>query len=236
MMRHPRSSWFRRTLLALLCAGVAACMPRVAPLAIPAHPTPENFPDGYYRQAELGGSKLYRVNPQQSLVVLDVRRGGPLARMGHDHVVASHDVNGYVLPDEGRADLYVPLAPLRVDEPALRVDAGMDMQPPTDAIDGTRRNMLEKVLDAGRFPHAFIRIERKNPGAAMLSVTITLHGTSRRYDVPVQIDSQPHRFAASGRMAINQSDFGITPFSVFGGALQVQDRLDLRFQVVAERP
>lgn len=235
MMRNLLSSLLRRALLAMLCAGLAACMPRVPPQAVIASPTPADFPDGYYRQAELFGSKLYRVNPTQSLVVLDVRRGGPLARMGHDHAVASHDVRGYILPDEGRADLYVPLSSLSVDEAALRTEAGMESQPPQDAIDGTRRNMLERVLEVDRFPFAFIRITRQSADDTVLAVMITLHGTSRRYEVPVQLERQAHRIAVSGQMTIRQSDFGITPFSVLGGALQVQDRIDLRFRVVAER-
>ena len=235
MMRNRLSSLVRRVLLALLCAGTVACMPRVPPQAAPEPSAPTDFPHGYYRQAELFGSKLYRVNPEQSLVVLDVRRGGPLARMGHDHVVASHDVRGYVLPDEGRADLYVPLSSLTVDEAALRTEAGMAPQPPQDAIDGTRRNMLERVLEVERFPFALIRIGRKSVADSVLAVTITLHGTSRNYDVPMQIDAQADRIVVSGRMAILQSEFGITPFSVLGGALQVQDRIELRFRVVAER-
>jgi hypothetical protein len=35
-------------------------------------------------------------------------------------------------------------------------------------------------------------------------------------------------------MSFNQSDFGIVPFSVLGGALQVRDRLDLSFRIVAQ--
>jgi len=35
-------------------------------------------------------------------------------------------------------------------------------------------------------------------------------------------------------MSLNQTDFGITPLSVLGGAIQVQDKLDLRFHIVAQ--
>ena len=52
-----------------------------------------------------------------SRIVIEVRRGGTLAQLGHDHVVVSHDVAGYVAPAEGRADLYVRLDRLVVDEP-----------------------------------------------------------------------------------------------------------------------
>jgi hypothetical protein len=37
-------------------------------------------------------------------------------------------------------------------------------------------------------------------------------------------------------MHFNQSDFGIVPVSVLGGAMQVQDRLDLQFRILAKAP
>jgi len=37
-----------------------------------------------------------------------------------------------------------------------------------------------------------------------------------------------------GNMSFHQTDFGRTPLSIFGGALRVQDRLDLRFDIVAQ--
>jgi hypothetical protein len=39
---------------------------------------------------------------------------------------------------------------------------------------------------------------------------------------------------ASGELTLKQSDFGITPFSVLGGALAVQDQLELRFELSAQ--
>ena len=38
---------------------------------------------------------------------------------------------------------------------------------------------------------------------------------------------------AKGALRIRQSDFGITPFSVGGGAIQVADEVDVRFEIVA---
>ena len=62
----------------------------------------------------------------------------------------------------GRADLYVPLDTLVVDEPALRAEAGFDTQPSAADIAGTRRNMLEKVLEADRYPFALIAVKRSS--------------------------------------------------------------------------
>ena len=107
---------------------------------------------------------MFRVDPARSLLLIVVRRGGALAQFGHDHVVASHDVAGYIAPDEGRADLYVPLDALVVDEPALRAEAGFDTQPSAADIAGTRRNMLEKVLETSRHPYALIAVSDNGAG------------------------------------------------------------------------
>ena len=80
------------------------------------------FPDAYYHMLEEEGKAVFRIDPAQSLMVMEVRRTGSLAQFGHDHVVASHDIQGYVAPDEGRADFRVPLD-------ALVVDAGSKISP-----------------------------------------------------------------------------------------------------------
>jgi polyisoprenoid-binding protein YceI len=175
------------------------------------------------------------VSPERSLVTIEVRRAGSLARFGHDHVVASRDLRGYVAPDEGRADLYVPLERLTVDEPALRQAAGFATTPSEDDIAGTRGNMLDKVLEADRFPFARIRVSGTGAGAGTMGVEITLHGTTRALEAPVQVDRRGDEIDVSGRLALDQSDFGIKPFSILGGAVQVQDRIELRFRITATR-
>lgn len=218
-------------LTAVLLAACAPTPPPLPPAALPQQPAA--FPEAHYRQAEAAGRRVLRIDPARSLVVIEVRRAGVLAGLGHDHVVASHDVRGFVDAQDGRADLYVPLQRLAVDEAGLRAEAKLDTQPSPDAIDGTHRNMLEKVLDAERFPFALIRATRASADPAKLDVAITLHGTTRRFGIPLQTEALPDGLAVSGRLTFNQTDFGLTPYSVLGGALQVQDRLELRFRVVA---
>lgn len=235
MMRCVRAADIRRACLAAVLAGlVAGCAPRISPPAEAEPPlAPADFPESYYRQAEASGSKVLRVDPARSLVAVDVRSGGPLARLGHDHVVASHDLRGYVDMDGGRADFYVPLDRLAVDEPGPRAEAGLATQPSKGAVEGTRRNMLEKVLESGRHPFALIRVSRTAADRPELTVTIALHGARHVYEIPARIVTLPGGIGISGQMAIDQTDFGIVPFSVLGGALQVRDRLDLRFRIFA---
>src|SRR6266705_2847479 len=222
------------TLLALMLAGCAPLLREPAPA--PAGP-PADFPEGYYREALGRGKPVFRVDPRESLVVIEVRRAGSLARLGHDHVVASHEIGGYVAPDEGRADLVVALARLAVDEPALRAEAGFDTQPTESDIEGTRSNMLEKVLEAEKFPFALIGVSGANTrrGDVTLSVAITLHGSTRTLQVPARIDADASGMNVTGRLSFGQTDFGITPYSLLGGAIAVKDHVELRFRIRARR-
>ena len=216
--------WF---LLLVFLAGCAA--PPVAAPPVPA----QEFSEAWYLQTESAGKKILHVDAQQSLIAITVHRGGRLARLGHDHVVASRGVTGFAALDEARADFHFRLDEMTVDEPTLRREAGFDTQPPDDAIDGTRRNMLTTVLEAARYPFVLLHAERVARDDSMLRLTVTLHGVTRTMDVPTQIENTSNGLVASGRLSLLQSDFGITPMSVMGGAIQVLDQMDLRFRIVA---
>lgn len=191
-----------------------------------------SMPDSYrwYRSAK---EAVYRIDPARSLIAVTVRRGGPFARLGHDHVVASRSVNGYAAPRTGRADFGFRLDELTVDEPALRKEAQLDTEPSAEAVAGTRTNMLTKVLDAERFPRVELHAQRvaKDPGN--LKLAITLQGVTREYLVPTTIESGSGTLSASGELTVLQTDFGITPMSVLGGAIKVEDALRIRFTLVA---
>lgn len=214
----------------LLLAFLAGCA--APPVRIPSAPAPD-FSEAWYLQAESAGKKILRIDARQSLVTITVHRGGSMARLGHDHVVASRGLTGFAAPEDGRADFHFRLDDMTVDEPALRREAGFDTQPPADAIDGTRRNMLNVVLEADRYPFVLLHAERVVRNDSMLRLTITLHGVARTVEVPTQIESTPNGFTASGTLSLLQGEFGITLMSIMGGTIQVLDQLDLRFLMVA---
>ena len=214
----------RLLLVAVLLAGCAAAPPpATAPAAADA--------TEWYRQAGAAGATVLAIDPAQSLIAVTVRRGGLLARLGHDHVVASRSVTGFAAPVAGRADFSFRLDQMTVDEPALRREAGLDTQPSAAAIAGTRNNMLTRVLEAERFPLVALHA-RQAPGQPV-QLTITLHGVTRTVVAPARIDATPDAVTASGTLVLRQSDFGITPMSVMGGAMTVQDSLELRYRIVA---
>jgi polyisoprenoid-binding protein YceI len=220
----------RRLVLPLLL--LAACTSQT-PVAPPSAPPAAVSPADWYLQAASEGKKVYAIDSAQSLITVVVRRGGPMARFGHDHVVASRAVTGFAAPDAGRADFQFRLDALTVDEEALRNAAGLTTQPDADAIAGTRNNMLTRVLEAQTYPLVLLHAQRSAPGAPSVRLTVTLHGVSKTLDVPVKFEESAGRLAASGAFTLLQTDFGITPMSVLGGAMRVEDQMELQFRIVA---
>jgi len=226
-----RRAWRFLLGAALLGVGCAQVPPSAPPT--PAHPGAPDLDAASYRDAVERGARVYRVEPGDSLVVVRVYRGGRLAKLGHDHVVSSREPRGFIDADKGRADLYVAVDSLAVDDPAQRAAAGFESTPGESDIAGTRSNMLEKVLEAERFPFVVLRVRALEQDA--VQAELSLHGVTRALRVPAKIAMGAERIEVSGSFAINQTDFGIAPFSVFGGALAVQDGVDLSFAIRAAR-
>jgi hypothetical protein len=225
----------RRMLLAGACALLASCTPlppAPAPvLTVPAAPAAMPAP-AWQRQ----GVQLLHIVPDESLLTITVRRGGALARLGHDHVVASHTLQGVVAPAPGRAQFRFRLDEMRVDEESLRQAAGLTTTPSADAIAGTRHNMLVRVLEAERYP--WVSIEARRTGdKQVFDADITLHGVTRTVQLPVRIEAAAdgRRLQASGSLLLKQSDFGIVPFAILGGAIAVQDQMELAFHITARQ-
>ena len=231
------------TVLACACAPQAVQQPEQnaseSANALATRPRPDDFPDAFYRNAIARGDRVDRVDGRSSIVTVEVRRAGSLSRLGHDHVVAAHDLQGYVLPAAGRADLVVRLDALVVDEPDLRKASGFETDPSPEAVAGTRTNMLERTLEAQRYPFATIRVRSIAPIATTIStdvdVSIRLHGNERTFRVPVRIEFAEDSMRVTGDLVFNQTDFGITPLSILGGAIAVQDSVTLHYRVRAER-
>ena len=227
---HRLPANIRATLL-LACAVLASCTPLPpAPAPAPAAPAAAMPAPAWQRQ----GVHLLHIAPQESLLTITVRRGGALARLGHDHVIASRTLQGVVAPALGRTQFQFRLDQMSVDEESLRQAAGLTTTPSADAIAGTRHNMLVRVLEAERYP--WVSIDARRAGKQdVFEADITLHGVTRTVQVPVRIEqaADGRRLQASGSLLLKQSDFGIVPFAVLGGAMAVQDQMELAFRITA---
>ena len=227
-----------------------SCWPGALLLAGCAHqapPPPDNvfegeaLPQPYYAEAAREGRAVYRIDPQRSLVLMHVGRAGTMQSAGHDHVIASIDLDGFVLVDTdvsaSRADLRMPLQSLVVDKPEYRERYGLEAEVPASAIEGTSRNMHDKVLQSAWYPVVEVRAQfsAADDEPPVLGVAITLHGATFDYLVPAQLAIETDRLSATGSLTVRHSEFGLIPFSAAGGLLKVADTVAVDFELVATR-
>ncbi len=219
----------------LLCLGACQTPPEYPTPAVPAGPT---------LPPPTAQATRYAIRSELSDVRFLVYRAGPLARLGHSHVVRPRTILGemYLANDFHRSGfaLVMPVADFQVDAAEARSVEGEEFAQPPDAeaIAGTARNMLGRsVLDAARYPQIDIRsVGLVGPAwAPDVTVRITLRGVERDMTVPVAIDYRDEQVAVTAVFEVNQTDFGITPLSVLGGALQVANTVRVRMRLVARK-
>lgn len=241
MVTKPR----RRAARAAPCIALAVlavtcgCTREVRSPAVPAVASqPQSTPTG----SAPAGAVAWRIDPDATVVTIVVRRAGPLARLGHDHVITSAAESGTVwlgaTPAESSFELQLPVGQFDVDLPQARAAAGPGFATPVpeEARQATRRNLLRpEVLDGTAHPLIVLRsVTASGPWAqAVVVVAVRIREVERREQVLVTIERDAGRLLARGELRIRQSDYGITPFAVAGGAIQVADTLELRFELVA---
>lgn len=227
--------------LLLMCLGLVACPRPVRPPT----PAPEVSPPAPTQPAPPpaeSGATFYQVDPRASVLNIHVYRGGTFARLGHNHVMTSQSLTGqvWVRPEFSASgfELSFPVADLIVDDPEARRAAGDEFLPEIPAPDkeGTRKNMLRKeVLDGETYPNVTVKSASVAGSlqAPQITARVTIRDASRDVVIPASIVMNGERLTASGEFEILQTDFGMKPFSVALGALEVKDRLLVRFNIVA---
>ena len=222
------------------CHGGPAARPRAAPS--PAITAPSG-------SALLTAVTPYRIDAGRSVVVILIYRAGRMAALGHNHVLAVHDLSGEVMlaADVAQSSwqLAFPVAALSVDEPQLRAAQGADFQSPVDAaaISGTRDHMLgPQLLDAPRFPTIQLQSLQLRALAApaggeqlLMSTRITVRDHAVEAELPMSLQRTADELIASGEFDLTHAQLGLTPYSVALGALRVGERMHVRYRLVAQR-
>ncbi len=187
---------------------------------------------------------MYAIDADRSTIALRVYRAGRLAKLGHNHVITSANESGHAwtngTPATSGFEIRMAVADLVVDDPAARAAAGSDFPGELSeaARDGTRANMLRaEVLDGERYPEIMVRAGSLSGtwDQPTVAASVTLKGQTRTIDLPLAIVRTDDAIVARGSFSVLQSDFGITPFSIGGGAIAVADAVDISFEIRAVR-
>jgi YceI-like domain len=225
---------FHRVAAIVLVLALAACAgphPRRAPVA-------GTIPAGALQALPLPGE--YRIDSGNSELRLLVYRAGPLARLGHNHVMVNRAVSGHARIGDAISStsfsLSMPVSAFSVDDAQSRSEEGEDFpgEIPEDAKEGTRRNMLSAaVLNAAQFPDITVTSAglSGNLPTVTAAVEISAAGHASKISVPLTLQGDPQHLIATGSAEVRQTALGLAPYSLLGGALQVQDAMQLKFKV-----
>jgi hypothetical protein len=230
-----------------LSIGVLALLLGACGVPRPRHAAPPPKPEESISRPGLPPGRAYRIDENQSELRILVYRAGPLAHFGHNHVIVNHAIRGAVnlsdVPGDSVFSLAVPVAGFVVDDAQARREEGADFAGdiPDDAKSGTLHNMLSAaLLNADEF--AFIAVRSvpgsgsraaSDAGALAATVAISVAGHESTVDVPLTLHVDSRRLSATGSLELRQTALGLTPFSLMLGALQVQDAMMIKFEIVA---
>jgi polyisoprenoid-binding protein YceI len=173
----------------------------------------------------------FQLGPDTGRVLIKTGRAGLAARAGHDLTIEVTRWSARAsVPADGGVGAAEITAELDLGSLAVRAGTG-GAKPLTDKDRRDILNQARKILGGGTATFASTRVIPANPGAGgAVEGTVSLNGRSQ----PVRLQvtgSGPYR----GGATVKQTDFGITPYSGFFGALKLRDEVGIEFEVDLER-
>jgi len=171
-----------------------------------------------------------------------VYRAGLLSGLGHNHVIASHDLSGILECDEQlentRVEMSFAVDSLVVDATDDRKLEGADFAKQVSAKDigNTRKNMLSrKLLDAINQP--LIRIQTTSVegdiASLLVSADVTVAGRTNSISFAASATLSGEEIIVSGNASVSHKDLGLKRFSAAFGTLKVHENMTIRFEIVA---
>lgn len=155
------------------------------------------------------------------MITIHVHKAGAFSAFGHDHEISAPITHGKVDFGAREVELSVRTATLQVRDENVSEKDRAEIQ----------STMLgPEVLDAARNPEIVFRsrnAEQVAPGSWRLSGDLTLHGETQPVTVQVR-ESGGHYI---GNAAFKQTEFGIKPVKVAGGAIRVKDEVQIEFDI-----
>lgn len=176
----------------------------------------------------------YHFDTSNSAIEVNVYKEGLFSALGHNHIIHANDFSGTVQFDPNYVDnssvaLQVRAASLTVVDPDASASDRQQVQ----------ATMLgPQVLDTARYHEISFRSTRvaevKQQGSGWrvtLTGTLQIHGTQRPVSFPLTLSVSGGELLAQGDASVLQTDFGITPIKVAGGAVKVKNRLQIHFKI-----
>lgn len=190
-------------------------------------------------------AQTFRILPGDSEVRILLYKKGPLSALAHSHVLVLKEMKGRIqlqpeALNQSDWNVKADVNSIIVDPPEYRkLESGeFATEISENDIKTIRENMLsEKFLDAERFSQLVIQgvaVEGQLP-TVQLKFKLVIRGFTKEFQAPFQIQITEEQLRATGQFRIKHTDFGITPFSILFGAIQIQDEILIKVDLRARK-
>jgi polyisoprenoid-binding protein YceI len=187
-----------------------------------------------------GGGDRFEALPAADGIRVHVAKSGLFSGFAHDHDFEVTRWRGSAaIPDRdpGRASV----------ELILEADSLRDREKGLSS--GDRRKVEAQaagpeVLDAARAPEITYRAERVSldprsgadagPARGTLHGQLTVRSRTRPVDATFEAERTADAWQVRGRARFKQSEFGIKPFSGYGGTVSVKDEIEVTFALTLQ--
>lgn len=185
--------------------------------------------------------RKFSIVPMESRVVLLVARDGLLAILAHDHAMVAAEISGVIQfnierPEKSSLRFSIPVKGIQVDPPAERKRLKLGGELSKGDVREIREIMLSpRVLDAARFPTVEITSIAVSGtlGKLTLKLKMRIRGVERVLSATARVTVIGDVLRARGEFSFLQTNFGIKPYSTLLGAIAVEDKIRIKFDVVA---
>jgi polyisoprenoid-binding protein YceI len=164
------------------------------------------------------------INIKTSKITVYAYKTGLFSFAAHDHVIDVPIARGTLDEHARTIEFTVRTKDLQVLDPNESTKNRAEI----------RTTMLgSKLLDADKFPEITFRstsVKQTDATTAAVEGVLTIHGVSRPVALTVKRDGK--FYVGSAKM--KQTDYGLTPVTVAGGAVKVKDEIKVDFRVTVE--
>jgi len=163
------------------------------------------------------------IDTTHSRLLIRVSKSGIFSGFADNHEVEARIAKGSLDPKAGQLRLSIDSRQMRVLDPQLSSDKRQQVQ---------ERMLGPDVLDSIRFPEITFESTHAEPeheGRIRVDGLLSLHGVTK----PVSVLAHVKNGRYTGKFALRQRDFGITPVSIAGGTVKVKDELTIEFDIFA---
>ncbi|WP_433476883.1 YceI family protein [Spirillospora sp. CA-142024] len=165
----------------------------------------------------------FELGPDDGRLLVRTGRSGLGRRAGHDLTI---EATRWTAAVEAREPRDASSVEVTVDVDALEVREGAGgVKPLTDQDRAEIKKNLRKVLDAQRYPR--ITFVSTAVGEDAVEGDLTIMGRVK----PVRIGAVLDAGRLRGGFTVEQSRWGIKPYSAFFGALRLADEVEIEFDL-----